>query len=362
MSIFLILAIYLLVVMITVPESKRMQKSFIAAFGFILVLSLRSPFCGLDVTGTTGMIMPHSYGGVFLSMPNFSFWTIIKDTEVVDGHMEIGWLLLTKCISLFTNNLQVYLTIIAFLQIIPIAYVIGKYSNNIVLSYFIFACLGFYVHYFSGIRQTLALSIIILAFDQLYRNRYAWYVFFVLLASSIHISAVFFFIMWPLYRMKLPFLVAIAIIAGMLAIMPLYQGIISKVLDILFESRFEGYLDDEGSAITMFIVYGIILLASYVIRAENPMLNYLRMLLLVGVASQSLGVLGNGAITRIGYYFNVFLMILLPEMINKFKESERGSISMAAIILLCVFFVLTTTETNSSGVIPYKFFWEESLY
>lgn len=358
MTIFLLLAIYLIIVSFAIPEAEKKKKSLWAAFGFVIILCLRSPYCGLDVTGATGMIMSNSYGGVFLSMPNYSFGDIIRNPEYVGGHMEVGWLLLAKTISLFTHNLQVYLVIISILQFLPIAYVIRKYSSNVVLSYFVFASLGFFVHYFSGIRQMLAVSIILLAFDQLYQKRYLWYTAIVLIASTIHSSAILFLIVWPLSKIRLSFLTAIISIAIMVAIMPLYQAILSDVLELFFESRYEGYLNAEGSATTMFLVYALFLLLSFLQKEDTPKIRLLRVLLLVGVAGQSLGVLGNSAITRIGYYFNIFLILLLPEIVMAFKRKNELDIIIAgAVILLCAFFVLTTNSENSSGVIPYEFFW-----
>lgn len=358
MTIFLLLAIYLIVLSFAVPEAEKKKKSFLAALGFVIILCLRSPYCGLDVTGTTGTIMSNSYGGVFLNMPNYSFGDIIRSPKYVGGHMEMGWLLLAKTISMFTHNLQVYLAIIAVLQFLPIAYVIRKYSSNVVLSYFVFACLGFYVHYFSGIRQMLAVSLILLAFDQLYQKRYLWYALVVLLASTIHSSAILFLLAWPLSKIRLSFLATVICIVLMVAIMPLYQAILFDVLELFFESRYERYLSAEGSATTMFIVYAVFLLLSFLQKEDTSKIRLLRVLLLVGVAGQSLGVLGNSAITRIGYYFNIFLIIMLPEIVLAFKrKNERDIIITGAVVLLCAFFVLTTNSENSSGVIPYEFFW-----
>jgi hypothetical protein len=362
MIVFLVLAVYLIIILCAVSEKKKMIKSFWSALGFVVILALRSPFCGLDVTGTSTMIMANSYGGVFLNMPNYSFSEIIHAPKFVGGHMEVGWLFLTKFISLFTNNLQVYLAIISILQLIPVFYVIGKYSSNVVLSYFIFACLGFYVHYFSGIRQMLAVSLILLAFDQIFQKRYFWFALIVLIASSIHSSALIFFIIWPLSRLHLSLISTIICIIGMIIIMPLYHSIVSTALELLFESRYETHLESEGGAITMFIVYSIFLLSSFVIRGDSPEMKFYRAIVLAGVGGQSLGVMGDSVVTRIGFYFNVFFVLLLPEIVRFIKDKNlRGIMTITAIILLCIFFILTTNSENSSGVIPYSFFWERPV-
>lgn len=361
MTIFAILAIYLIVIQNAVPESNKTRKSAMAAFGLLLILALRSPYCGLDVTGSRDMIRASSYGGLFLSMPLVSYAEILRDLVSVGGHYEIGWVLLTKTISLFTNSLQVYLIIIAIIQVVPLAYIIGKYSSNIVLSYFVFICLGFYIDYFSGLRQMTAVSLTLLSFDQILQKHYFKFVVIVLLAYLIHSSAIMFLLVWPLSKIRLSFSNSLKYLGIIVALMPLYRIFISNTLTLLFESRYERYLDSQDSAITMFIVYAVFLLISYINKDDSPKLNFFRILVLIGVAGQSLGVLGDNAITRIGYYFNVYLMLLLPEVLTSFRDkTERGSIIVVSVVLLCLFFVLTTNEQSSYGVIPYEFFWEDS--
>lgn len=360
MAIFYILGIYLIIVHFTIPESEKQTKSIFAALGFVLVLALRSPFCGLDVTGTSDMIMPSSYGGVFLNMRNYSYGDIFSNTEYVGGHLEIGWLLLAKTISLFTNNLQLYLAVIAIIQFIPIAYVIGKYSSNIVLSYFVFACLGSYVHYFSGIRQMLAVSIIMLAFDLIYQGRIRMFIFTVIAASFIHTSALLFIIIWPLSKIRLYYPTTLACIALMVAFMPFYHFFIADIIELFFASKYDSYFESEGVATTMFIVYTLFLLLSFLYKGDNRKIRLLRMILLIGIGGQSLGVLGDNAITRIGYYYNVFLMLMLPDILLSFKhKKERDVITIIGYVLLCLFFTLTTK--NNSGVVPYDFFWDRPV-
>ena len=363
MTIFLFLVIYLILIHFLVPESQKIKKSIIASFGFVLVLALRSPYCGLDVVGSTGDIGSMSYAGVFYRMVNYSFWEVLVNPGEIQSHMEVGWLLLTKVISFFTDDLQVFLTIIAIISFIPISYIFGKYSKKVVLSFFIFACLGFYIRYFSGIRQALAISIILLAFDQLYQKRYVWFASIVILASFIHRSSLFFLIMWPLSFLHLTAATSVIVLMIVVVLTPFYNRIVPWIIEFFFQSKYEHYVDSVGQAITMFFVYAIFLLVSFINKSKSRMIELLRMILLVGVIGQSLGVLSGGAITRIGFYFNVFLAILLPEMIDSFKDrTEQNFINVVAIVLLCTFFVLTQPAgEGSSNVIPYKFYWENPI-
>ena len=360
MTIFLVLAVYLVLLQISIPESKKMKKSICAAVGFVIVLALRSPYCGVDVMGFgESGAQTLSYAGTFSRMSDFSFSDIIFNKGSVNRHMELGWLLLTKFISLFTHDIQVFLGIIAILQFIPVGYLIGKYSRNVVLSYIIFGCIGFYVLYFSGLRQALAISFLMLAFDQLYQKRYGWFVFITLLASSLHQSALLFLVMWPLSLINLTSTAALVFVVIMGALMPFYQKFIPILMVLFNATRYNGYIENGGQAITMFLVYSVFLLISFLNRSRDRLINMLRVFILVGVVGQSLGSLSAGAITRIGSYFNVYLILLLPETVISFKKNDRVIVNCVSVILLCVFFVLTTPEgLTSLNVNPYSFFWE----
>ena len=363
MTIFLYLAIYLVIINYLIPESKKILKSSLVSLGFVLVLALRSPYNGLDVTGYTEGIGRESYLGVFLRISDYSFWDILFNSKSIQGHMETGWLIITKVCSLFTNDMQLFLCMIAVLQFIPITYVVSKYSKNIVLSFFIFACLGFYIRYFSGLRQTVAMSLILLAFDKLYNKQYKGFVIITLIASTIHKSSLFFLIMWPLSYFQASLSLSLFAIVITLLLTPFYNTIVPILLEIFFRSEYENYVDEGGQAITMFVVYSLFLLLSYLRQTKSRLMDLLRMLLLVGVMGQSLGVLSGGAITRIGLYFNLFLIFLLPEIVGSFNQrDERSFISVVATVLLCVFFVLSQPAgAGSSYVIPYQFFWENPV-
>ena len=64
-----------------------------------------------------------------------------------------------------------------------------------------------------------------------------------------------------------------------------------------------------------------------------------------------------GEFFRISMYFNIFIILLIPEVINSIKNKYLKVISILFIIILLLieYFLFTY---NGAGVYPYKFLWE----
>lgn len=62
---------------------------------------------------------------------------------------------------------------------------------------------------------------------------------------------------------------------------------------------------------------------------------------------------------RLGYYFELFLIQLIPEFINKWsKTSTRIMIKTALYLLGWAYFIYSMTISNARGCVPYTFFWQ----
>ena len=61
---------------------------------------------------------------------------------------------------------------------------------------------------------------------------------------------------------------------------------------------------------------------------------------------------------RLGYYFEMFLLLLIPEFINKWKWRMRLPIKMGAYLLGWSYFIYQMTISTARGCVPYVFFWQ----
>lgn len=92
--------------------------------------------------------------------------------------------------SIIGNNETLFLFLIAAFQMFCIVYFFRKYSTDFLLCMFMFVISTDYLSWmFNGIRQFIAVCIILLSFGLVLKRRYVFAVLVILLASTIHGSA-----------------------------------------------------------------------------------------------------------------------------------------------------------------------------
>ena len=351
MGVFWFLICFLFVVkLVSQRTNNRLFETMMGALGCWAVLALRSPYCGVD-------LLQHgiSYYYIF-HMLNDSSWS---QTISLFNYMESGWVVYCYFVSLFTNSFNVFLAITALIQIIPIAIVFYYYSKDISFSYLIYICLGLYVFSFSGLRQTIAISMVLFAFLALQKDKKWLFVLLVLLASSFHRSSIIFLFIIFLNKKTLSFKRSVFLLLVLFLSLPFLHVIINFLTSLLFPRRYTKY-ENEGGAITMFIVYIVLLLLSYLNKTENKNIHFFRWMILCCVGCQSLGIISTGAMTRIGFYFSIFFPLLLPEIPAAFEKKSALIVNLIACIALIAFFYLTTKD-GYLNVVPYYFAWEKPL-
>lgn len=112
--------------------------------------------------------------------------------QVVLEH-ESGWGFLIFEIlekKVFGNNPIIFRLILALMHILPVIIVYRKYSNNYILSVYLFIASGCHIGWMmNGLRQFLAVSIIFAATSLLIERKYIKLIIIILIASTIHSSA-----------------------------------------------------------------------------------------------------------------------------------------------------------------------------
>ncbi len=358
MAVFVILFIYLALVAVIVQRipsvrKRRLSQTVLSGFGLWIVLALRSPLCGID-------LYQNGYGYIpvfseIAEMPFRDFVRMIVSGDAFVG-FELGWQFLCKFISFFSSSPQFFLAVIAGIGVLLVSNVIYRYSENIFLSFVVYMCFDLYLFSFSGLRQATALVVTFYAFRYIVEQKPVRFVLTVLAAVTMHASAVVFFVMYPLSKVRLNMPMGIGMFGGLVVLIPFLSQIVSFLVGMIFGSRFLEY-ENEGGSVTMFVVYSLIFFLTYLCRNRDN-LNIYRWAILMAVASQSLGFISTGAMTRIGYYFSIFFTLVFPLIILSFKGVKfRLFITMVAAILFFLFFYLTSSG-GYLNVVPYHFFWE----
>ena len=359
-DIFFFLFLYLILVGSFDSNEKKVSKIILLCLGPVLVQSLRSPTCGTDVWGNG-----YGYYQKFTLISEIPLNAIF--TEKINS-FEQGYVVFNKLISFISDNPQIFLAVTSLFIFSLIGYIYYRFSVNVYLSIIIFVCFGLYVFSFTGLRQTIAFSITLFSFKFIVERKIKYFLVSVFLAFSLHSSAIIYFFVWPLWNIRHTNKLTISLLGITLLLLPFYGAIFSFIVPLLFREKYLMYMNG-GSAINLIILYLFIYLLPLFIKSndfsvknevyknnvELQIENFIRWMAYCSFLFQSLGLIGGDSITRIAFYFSVFLPLYIPII---FKRTKFKSLIYLCITISFIAFFYYDTSKEFYNVVPYMFFWE----
>lgn len=329
--------------------------SVLTIFIVCFFAGIRSLDIGTDVKGY--FIIVYNY----FTKENYNIFQVCEATNV-----EIGFSLLMYISSAF-KNVNVCLFVIQLATFLPIylfAYKMrDKYSMLYIILIFL---LTFYVRSFNLMRQSIAISLIILSISYYMEKKYRKTLILLFLACSFHITAIICIAIYLLYNfcfmkntLNKRFYI-LFILLSFIFLTVFYEGLL-KILP----SRFIYYLNSNFaiSAFTLlgllkkliWIIFACIYLNRYKIKnSENyHIVLFSALLLLIDTIFYFMGIKISSA-ARIGYYFlYTGYFIFIPKIKEVFKEKTFINI---VIITLLMFFWYNMTVNNYQidKTYPYK--------
>lgn len=264
-----------------------------------------------------------------------------------------GYYLIQKVIQLVTENYQWYLLIVALLFLIPFGIWIYRNSTEPLLSFLIFSTLFYSFFAITGIRQTIATALAVLVGYYFIQNRRFWpFIGIILLAATIHKSALVFL---PFY-----FLATKAITSRYLLVMGALIPFLFIFRMPLFElfrsiSGYDEYDYYTGAGTYNFSLLLVMITVVALWRREqmieaNPNVTHYLNALLLALCFLPLTFI-NPSMMRIVQYFSIFIMLLIPEILQSFDRRERLLVYYVAISMLLFLFVRNEPV--------YLFFWQQ---
>lgn len=330
-------------------KSKRLYQAISCFLILWLIQGLRHETIGIDSF--------NSYRPYFENLQ--VSWSNLFDFKDTYSNFEIGYITLNKAFKFFiSTDTQWFIFFCSFISIFPIAWVIYKYSPNIIFSYWVFASFQFYHFGFSGLRQAIALAFTCLAFHFIVEKKIIYFVGLVLLASTFHTSAIMFIPAYWLYQ-KVNMNEKTLIISLVLLIVVVFfiKDIAFSLLVLLFggEKYSSALMESTVPSYNLLILFILILVATYMSKVET--LIKLRSFMLMAVLFQSLGIIAIYA-TRMAYYYSIFFVLTIPFVVETTTYLSDKKMIRSGICLFLAWFFFYCNASGYLEVIPYKFFWE----
>lgn len=305
----------------TQKRGSNSRKHFctVAAVQWILVSGMRDLSVGADTEAYYNMFEEtkfQSWGSVFRNIFDYLF--------LGQGDKDPGYRLFVKIVQIFTGNYQIFLLIVACIFMGLMARWIYRHSASPCTSYILFSTL-FYA-YETLARQNIAMALVVFVGYGLIRNRKFWkFILVSFMAYLLHKSSLVFV---PLYFIAaLPVTLGYMILCGIVAIVVATLGKRLYGPIALWVGYSESQVDySKGGAELYAILLVMLCILVWLLyprirnhRSDAPLLFHINVLTLI----TGLLIIQNQSFMRIQYYFSLFLMITIPEVINTLKREYR---------------------------------------
>ena len=277
-----------------------------------------------------------------------------------------GYLIFNKLLTYISSNGQTITIACTTLIFAFMIRLLKKRSSYPMLSLWLFYTLGIYQTDMNVMRNAVIVFWCYLCFDLVEKQRLVLYIFCVLLASSFHLSALLFIpFYWIINRVDftpklIRRLLLTAIVFGVLL------SFMRPVLASVLPSVFAQYFDDNSEklegllvgALHLGLVFGIFFISAK--RNWRYMADVDRVGIWMLLAETFFFALGIGmrSSLRMAALFGPYIIILIPNLIDKSsKNGNKNVVLLIIIVLTGLQYLLRIRINNIGGSMPYSFFW-----
>lgn len=304
-------------------------------------------------------------------------------TEWVDavfdkGLSNLGLRLFFRLIGAMHLKYEVCIFLIALLVAVSLGILVYRYSPSPYWSYLIYISMGFYLFTYSGLKQSIAMSLLIFAAMAYFDDKWSRMLIWTLAAALFHAPALIFLLLLLLHtkRINLRYIYTIIVL---FAICFLFKGQLVGLLSELYyddQDTFENVARVGGR----FIMMAFILVVSLILR---PLKNWDRVytktfnIMIMSLMCQIFSVYDNN-FTRLADYFFQFSVIYIPMMLEPGREQakqysnhrsqirywSRSTYVLAglAITIFALWYYNSYVDASYTILKDYYFFWQLDPY
>ncbi len=274
-----------------------------------------------------------------------------------EDHFEIGFQFAVYVLAQYFTDPQWFFVFTSGFITISVLYFIEHNCEEPALSLSAYIALGLMTFQMTGIRQALAMSFCLFAYEQA-KRRHLWrFILLVIAAMLFHQTAIVFFPVYVLCGM--PVTQNNLILSTVVAIVGVFcSTYIVDIANTVFDSDYTntassgGFVEVTINLLVLFICY-----LSYRNNIEDtrPSLVYLMM---VCAACYIMRYTGTQAAERISFFFGFAKIALIPNALKLMIREHRRYMYLLIMFLMLALFAYRLSD---SYFIPYRFFWEVPL-
>ncbi|MCL2152337.1 MAG: EpsG family protein [Oscillospiraceae bacterium] len=274
---------------------------------------------------------------------------------------EPAYVALQFLVTRVTGNFNIFIAICSILSLIPILCVIyHEYDKYLWLG--ILAFIPFYITSFSLLRAFLALACLLVAYhatNDSKRRLVFWS--FALLAILFHYTAIVVVAALLIFNRRYSYYWYV--LAALAFCLLYFAGDLIYSILSPFSARLQQYYDFQGTyAPVNIFFYGMMTVLSYIYykpltRSDSRNIILINMMIfMLGFNITCIWVPVYGRVVQM---FNLLAIFLVPEIIKCEKDKKIRVFYQIAFAVFYIFIFANTLLIDSSGIVPYRFFWGE---
>jgi len=336
-------------------EAQRLRFIVIASVLLALQSGLRNVAVGDDTFAYYNLfetVRFFRWSWIWEDVGNYYFRGLGKDP---------GYEVVEKLIQYLLPNYQLFLLLIAGIFFTALGHFIYRNTellSDAVLAYVLYSCLFFLFFSITGQRQTLATAAALYGFEFIKSRK--WYFFFplILVASSIHRSVLIFL---PFYFLA-SFRRTGLYMATMLLLFPLLmlyrQELSTAITEFGHYQEYSFYHEKTGTYTFTAMLLILAIVALWRMKAVVAQHEYVRRFYNAFVIAIFLTPLTwvNPSNMRAVQYYSIFLLVLVPPVVNSLEVESRGLRRLAYVVSILVLVILLVRSNIHA---EYKFFWQK---
>ena len=356
----LLVALVLVTALLLHGTEEKSKKYVIVACALLFaVLGLRDAFSVGNDTTT-------SYLGNFWRLQNMTWSQTIARAN---GTNYLFFIMTWAFNRYFSTDYQLYIALISLFVIFCFGHFVYRYSPSPLQSILYFFGLLLFSFHFSALKQSIAMSILLLAFDAIIDRKPIKFILLVLLAGQFHFPAIVFFPAYWLAKLHIgkTYLIVLSLI---LLITYVFRVQILNFMIQLYRDE-DVSVDLAGVRFlrTKALIMVVIVAAAIVFRIPTKDDRIYEILLgFMGMAIVFQTFCGyNNTFERLADYYFQFSVVFIPMVFDKRAERESlldwrllETVDTLAPYLFCGFGIyrFLTTISNDPTLASYQFFFQ----
>ena len=358
MNIYMIMAAAVLLLALFMRGDLPHNKQYI-----ILSCVIMFVIYGLKDTYTVGVDNTSSYLHQFQRMDTTTWAQVWEESDLNDN---VVWKLIAKLgYELLDGDYQLFISLISAFVMLVFGRFVYRYSSSPVQSFVYYWGLWFFTFNFSALKQSIAMALLMLAFDAIMERRVFRYLLWVTLAMLFHFPAAIFFPAYWIVKLN-PMRGFLVLLSGaMLAIYFWRDQILNFIVQFYYEEQaFEG---QDRFLTGKVIVMLALILTAFVLRPPTKEHRvYAASMQFVAIATLiQLFSVYNNVFERLADFYFQFSVIFVPFIFDRRLPDKRNLEKSMAIALgpyvlgvLCLYRFYDIVTRPTSGLLPYQFFFQ----